>query len=220
MCWNLRIHAMVISIICLILTGLASLDFIITIGKLSSGHFTSNEVSTLLGGGVYSPASVFLLVLQISISIYWIVSEVLCLAGAIKNNKCLLIPFMIGLCLPILGCVGLIILMIIYGFLDAHPHDPYGKIDLLVRMIPICIILGFSIYFLVIIVKFYKELASGIVDGQREGVVLQTFDSPLAPPAGTQVVNASSELEKSSYPPQQYPHEQPQPPIISQSYIQ
>ena len=137
-----------------------------------------------------------------------------------SNNKCQLIPFMIRLCLPILGCVGLIILMIIYGFLDAHPHDPYGKIDLLVRMIPICIILGFSIYFLVIIVKFYKELASGIVDGQREGVVLQTFNSPLAPPAGTQVVNASSELEKSSYPPQQYPHEQPQPPIISQSYIQ
>ena len=189
---------MVISIICLILTGLASLDFIITIGKLTSGHFTSNEVSTLVGGGVYSPASIFALVVQILISIYWIVSEVLCLAGAIRNNKCLLIPFIIGLCLPILGCVGLIILVIISGFLDAHPHDPYGKMGLLIFVIPICIVLGLSIYFLVIIVRFYKELASGIVDGQREGVVLQTFHSLLAPPVGTEVVNASSELEKIS----------------------
>ena len=220
MCCNLRIHAMVISIICLILTGIASLDFIMAIGKLTSGHFTSNEVSTLVGGGFYSPASIFALVVQILISIYWIVSEVLCLAGAIKNKKCLLIPFMIGLCLPILGCVGLIILIIISGFLDAHPHDPYGKMGLLIFVIPICIILGLNIYFLVIIVKFYKELASGIVGGQRAGVVLQTFNSPLAPQVGTQVVNASSELEKISYPPRQYPHEQPQPPIISQSYIQ
>ena len=219
MCCNLRIHAMVISIICLILTGIASLDFIVTIGKLTSGHFTSNEVSTLVGGGVYSPASIFALVVQISISIYWIVSEVLCLAGAIKNNKCLLIPFMIGLCLPILGCVGLIIIMIISGFLDAHPHDLYGKMGLLIFVIPICIILGLSIYFLVIIVKFYKDLASGIVEGQSEGVVLQTFNSPLAPPVGTQVVNASSELDKISCPPQQYPHEKPPPLIISQSYI-
>ena len=220
MCCNLRIHAMVISIICLILTGLASLDFILTIGNLARGHFASNEVSTLVGGGVYSHASIFALVVQILFSIYWIVSEVLCLAGAIKNSKCLLIPFMIGLCLPILGCIGLIILMIISGYLDGHPHDPYGKMDLLIFMIPICIILGLSIYFLVMIVKFYKELASGIVDGQREGVVLQTFNSPMAPPVGTQVVNAYSELEKISYPPQQYPHEQHQRPIISQSYIQ
>ena len=101
MCCNLRTHAMVIAIICLIFTGLGSLNLISTFAQFASGHATTSDVYTLYGGNITVALGV-----QIVIYVYWVVSEVLCLVGAIKNNKCLLIPFMICLVLSILACAG------------------------------------------------------------------------------------------------------------------
>ena len=213
MCCNLRTHAMVIAIICLIFTGLGSLNLISTFAQFASGHATTSDVYTLYGGNITIALGV-----QILIYVYWVVSEVLCLVGAIKNNKCLLIPFMICLVLTILGCAGATILMIILGISKVSDGDAdgIGAIFWLLVIIPIGIVLGLSIYFLVIIVKFYNELASGLVDGHREGVVLQPYAPPLVPPGGGQIVYATPGSQNMSYPTQQYPPQQQPPPTYSQ----
>ena len=215
MCCNLRTHSMVISIICLIFTGLGSLNLISTFAQFASGRATSGDVYTLYGGNITIALGV-----QIIIYVYWFVSEILGLVGAIKNNKCLLVPFMISLCLTILGCVGVTILMIILGSQSLSHFGPHGGgiggIILFLIIIPISIVLGLSIYFLVIIVKFYNELESGLVAGQREGVVLQPYASPSVPPGGGQVIYATPGAQNMSYPTQQYPPQQQPPPTFSQ----
>merc|ERR1711934_776289 len=107
---------------------------------------------------------------------------------------------MICMCLTILGCVGVTMLLIFYGSLGAHAVSHIGSegnvvgaigsigvLAVFLMIIPAIIVLGLSIYFLVIIVKFYKELDSGVVGGQREGVVLQPL---TASPGGGEVVYA------------------------------
>merc|ERR1711953_54925 len=92
---------------------------------------------------------------------------------------------MICMCLTILGCVGATILLVFYGTLGAHAVGNVGVLAVFLLIIPAFFVLGLSIYFLVIIVKFYKELESGFVNGQREGVVLQPL---TASPGGGEVV--------------------------------
>ena len=217
MCCNLRTHAMVIAIICLIFTGLGSLNLISTFAQFASGHATTSDVYTLYGGNI-----TIALAVQILIYVYWVVSEVLCLVGAMKNNKCFLIPFMICLVLTILGCAGATILMIILGISSGGPGDHTGirAIVFFLVIIPIGIILGLSIYFLVIIVKFYNELASGLVDGHREGVVLQPYAPPSVSPGEGQIVYATPGSQNMSYPTQQYPPRQQPPPTYSQQGYQ
>ena len=201
MCCNLQTHVMVISIICLILTCLGPLNFISTSSQSASKTQKSSPDSSQSsdankGGNV----AIINLGVQIFIYVYWVVSEILCLVGAIQNNKCLLIPFMICMCLTILGCVGATILLVFYGTLGAHAVGyvgaqsgvlgaigSIGVLAVFLMIIPAFFVLGLSIYFLVIIVKFYKELESGFVNGQREGVVLQPL---TASPGGGEVVYA------------------------------
>ena len=229
MCCNLQTHVMVISIICLILTCLGPLNFISTSSqsasktqKSSPDSSQSSDANT--GGNV----AIINLGVQIFIYVYWVVSEILCLVGAIKNNKCMLIPFMICMCLTILGCVGATILLVFYGTLGAHAVGyvgaqsgvlgaigSIGVLAVFLMIIPAFFVLGLSIYFLVIIVKFYKELASGLVDGHREGVVLQPYAPPSVPPGGGQIVYATPGSQNVSYPKQQSPPQQQPPPTYS-----
>merc|ERR1711981_283897 len=95
-------------------------------------------------------------------------------------------------------------------------HGGIGAIFFFLVIIPIGIALGLSIYFLVIIVKFYNELASGLVDGHREGVVLQPYATASLPPGGGQIVYATPGSQNMSYPTQQYPPQQQPPPTYSQ----
>ena len=224
MCCNLRTHTMVISIICLIFTGLGSLNLISTVAQSSSGQATSSDVNLFYGGNTTIALGV-----QILIYVYWVVSEILCLVGASNRyqpgtSKCLLIPFMICMCLTILGCVGVTLLLIFYGSLGAHAVSHIGSegnvvgaigsigvLAVFLMIIPAIIVLGLSIYFLVIIVKFYKELDSGLVTGQRDGVVLQPLAPPSVTPGGVQVVYATPGAQNMTYPPQQQP-----PPTYSQ----
>jgi len=104
------------------------------------------------------------------------------------------------MCLTILGCVGATILLVFYGALGAHAdgyvgaqsgvlgaNGSIGVLAVCLMIIPAFFVLGLSIYFLVIIVKFFKELESGFVNGQRDGVVLQPL---TASPGGGEVVYA------------------------------
>jgi len=193
MCCNLRTHTMVISIVCLIVTCLGPLNFISTSSRSASKTPGSSQDSSQSSDVNTGKNFTIELGVQIFIYVYWIVSEISCLVGAIKNNKCLLIPFMICMCLTILGCVGATILLVFYGTLGAHAVGyvgaqsgflgalgSIGVLAVFLMIIPAFFVLGLSIYFLVIIVKFYKELESGLVNGQRDGVVLQPLTASPA----------------------------------------
>ena len=145
MCCKLRIHVIVISIISLIITGLA--DW----GLISTYILYNNLTLTYV------------------LCLYWLVSGIMCLAGAIENKRFLLIPFMIGMCLIILICIPWLILTIYYWVLGRSLEGMTPNLTALLFLIYIVILLGPSIYFLGIVVKFYKELASETVAGQGDG---------------------------------------------------
>ena len=145
MCCKLRIHVIVISIISLIITGLAYW------GLISTYVLYNNLTLTYV------------------LCLYWLVSGIMCLAGAIENKRFLLIPFMIGMCLIILICIPWLILTIYYWVLGRSLEGMTPNLTALLFLIYIVILLGPSIYFLGIVVKFYKELASETVAGQGDG---------------------------------------------------
>ena len=150
MCCNLQTHTKVIASICLVLTGLGALNLIGTFGAFSSGYNTI-DVDLIYGGNVAVAITV-----QILIFTSWIASDVCCLVGAIKNNKCLLIPFMIKMSLTILLFFGGIIMCLYYALLTG---------------------------------AVITELSSGVIAGQREGIVLQPYSSqPMQPNTGVATV--------------------------------
>lgn len=169
MCYNLQTQVKVIAIIYLVFAGLGCVRLILSI-DYTIEYSRKNELSLMFGG---SPA----LALGIEIYIYgiWAVSGTLCLVGAIKNNKCLLIPFMISLCLTILAYIGFRIFLVYVGFTDVLYAT---ELRFRPNTISLFIGLGLSIYCLVITKKFYNELSSGFVSGWQKGMVLKAYTLP------------------------------------------
>ena len=152
MCCNLRIHVIVISIIYIILAGLEYWLLEIALHEWCPYCFPSN----------------WNYVWNYLLCLYPLVSGLMCLVGAINNNKCLLIPLMIGLCLTILVCVILLIITIYWrGIARIYYKSKYA-----VESGAISIFLWSSIYILVIVAKLYKETASVIVARQGECIEL------------------------------------------------
>ena len=197
MCCPLRTHTKVISILCLIFTALGALNLISTIGAFLAGTTSTADANLFFGGDMNVSLAV-----QILIYVFCIVSEVLCLVGAMKNNKCLLVPFIIEMSLTILALAFIAILFIYWGAVagsalvgstdNRDVHNVVGTLGtfmLFLLLIPIFIAIGLSIYFLVIVVKYFQEISSGVVSGQSEGIVLQPYSShPMAPNAGVATV--------------------------------
>ena len=183
MCCNLRTHVIVIAIIMLIFTGLGSLRLIGTVTAYLYRQLTW-EAQFIYGGSMGLALGV-----QILLYAAWLVSEVLCLIGALKNNKFLLIPFIIVEGLQILIFIGFIILFVFLAnqsvdALSDYNFEQIGRIFFYFLLIPLLIALGLTIYFLTIAIKFYQELSSGVVCDQTEGVVLQPYISPTPLQAG------------------------------------
>ena len=197
MCCNLQTHTKVIASICLVLTGLGALNLIDTFGATSSGYNTI-DADLIYGGSVTVAITV-----QILIYTSWIASDVCCLVGAIKNNKCLLIPFMIKMSLTILiffaGTIFCLYCALLTGaFISAttqnHPitqqiAGSFAAFYFFLLLAPLLIGIGISIYFLTIVAKYYKKLSSGVIAGQWEGIVLQPYSSqPMLPNTGVATV--------------------------------
>ena len=70
-----------------------------------------------------------------------------------------------------------------------HVAGSLAAIYFFLLLVPLLIGIGISIYFLTIVVKYYKELSSGVIAGQREGIVLQPYSSqPMQPNTGVATV--------------------------------
>ena len=84
--------------------------------------------------------------------------EVLSLVGAIKDNKCLLIPFIVVLCICILLSLGLGITSVIAAATTYHGYSEW----FLPLAISYFLLLGVSMYAFIINIKLCKELSSEV----------------------------------------------------------
>ena len=136
MCSSLQTHVIFISSLCLLLTG-----FLVIFKEI---FFISHPNERVAGIG-----SVILIW-----DVFAMTSQILSIVGSRKNNKCLLIPFIISLVLQLLWYIGL---CICYGTLIRHAHDVAAVATMFMSSV-----LGFGLttYFLVIVVQFYNALLS------------------------------------------------------------
>ena len=117
--------------------------------------------------------------------------EILCLVGAFKNNKFLLIPFILCLCVSILASISLVIFIVYNGCTETNQSvDNSGsKIFWALALLPL-FLLVFSIYSLLITVQFYKQISSGITFGTTQGDELHLTQNT----DGTQNTNTMHKL--------------------------
>jgi len=213
MCCNLRTHVIVVSIICLVFTGLGSFELIGSVTAVIAAQATA-EANLLYGGSLELALGIHILLFAT-----WFVSEVLCLIGAIKNKKLFLIPFIVVQCLTIVAIVVFVIFFIILAQKpSADEYESYAPIFFYILIIPFLIALGLTIYFMTITIKFYQELSSGVVGGQTEGVVLQPYASPtqFQAESGPSTVYVPSGAQNVTYAYQQQPPSYAQ---IQQGYV-
>ena len=180
MCCNLRIQVIVISIICIIVTGLTYMGLNEWFPHnfwyiLTTEWFRDNFWNNL-------------------ICLYWLTSGIMCLVGAINNIKCLLIPFIIDVCLMILVCVYSLVLAISVGLAGI-----IGGVFISIFF------LGPFIYILIIVAKFYKEPVPVIVARQGdwvdvpERVVLQSYVAQTVTPVAAVSVAPDTQIIKSDF---------------------
>jgi hypothetical protein len=116
---------------------------------------------------------------QSLISVFGIISEILSVVGAVKNNKCLLVPFMVCLALQLFTCVVFVVYLLVYLLVGcSYMHLIEFFLYAFIYLIPLLVALGISIYFLAITIKLHNELSSGRMDGIQPGMVLQPYTIP------------------------------------------
>ena len=146
MCCNLQTHVKVIVIIEMI-------PMVYTLFLTIKGMFTEDYIRFLYTSplGALTAANVVC-----------IVSAILGFVGAIKNNKCMLIPIMISKCLIILFCIGAGIFCVYAYSTNNHPHS-MALLWVIVILPGLLCVLGLEIYFLIIVLRFYKEISNEIL---------------------------------------------------------
>ena len=106
------------------------------------------------------------LAVQILIHLFCIVSDVMCLAGTIKSRTYLLLPFIAKTSLSILGSVTVIIVM-------CPRKDARGMAYYHTALIPLIATIEVSIYFLIIVYKYFQHMSSVMDSGKTDKAKLQ-----------------------------------------------
>jgi hypothetical protein len=171
MCCNLRTHVIIISIVSFVLTAIASLEIIYTRYLQGSSEVTTDSTFVYWGTLGLSGELKFLFYTIV------FVSEAICFMGAFKNNKILLIPFILVMFMQIVEGITFVVHMVYSGteydhFCNARPVDgkcfPFFFILLRIREIS-------SFYFIAITKCYYEQLCYNGVTGRSEVVL-----SPLS----------------------------------------
>ena len=206
MCCGLQTHTIIISVIGIIFSGLVYLSWNLT-GLLETEEVNFSGIR--LAQYVWSATN--------------LIANVLCLTGAIKCKKCFLVPYIIVNSIWITLLISSALLLFIFGSLLAGGSitEAIGKekdisengahwlglglaIHFVIILIPVSIILGLYVYFLVIVIKFYKEISSARISDHPTRIVLQPYSTNQY--INQQAVNVTSDDLISTY-----PHEQPPP---------
>ena len=228
MCCSLQFHVRFISIVCIVLTALASLNLFVTITASATGE-SDAEIPPLYHGSAVTAICVQVAIYAIHIAVY-----VLCLIGSNKRNKLMLIPFLILKSIHILVCIGLGIYLIFLGAVGSQllgaafgqEGTEFGVTLCFILLIPVAIAFWLTVYFIVIVAKFINEIEKGIHSGHQEGMVLETYNKPVQQgvvhgPGGTQNVTyhyqqqAPPGTQNVAY---QYPQQAPLNPDMQQGY--
>ena len=172
MCCGLQTHTKVIAIINLIGIGLGATKVVSHVRFAFETNIS--EAKALAIVNVLSNA-------------FWAVAVILCLVGAIKRKRFFLIPFMVGQSISILICSIACLLIMILGstviaWVSGGDSESTGEIQggEVVGMLVVIVLIffgatiGVSVYFLLIVAKFYKECRFTETSyGQPQGMVLE-----------------------------------------------
>ena len=169
MCRNLQTHVQIIAVICIGHWVCSTLFVFISYGihyrKASDVALSGVQIGFLVQDGI-------------SLVIY-----VLCLIGAKKRNKYLLIPFIILVSFYLSLLTGIIVLGIVLATVfKLHRYIPRADHwRFLIALLPYLIIplikIGWLVYSLTIVARLYKEISSGITSGQQQDMELQHYDA-------------------------------------------
>ena len=152
MCCDRRTHVIILSSVLLGVTGCSYILYVFRYLSLMISQRVTTPTDNLDTMGI--PIAIFVFIL---------ITEILCIVGAVKNNKCLLIPIMIYLVLQIFAGIGLTIFLGVY----------FGPTVLMALfVISMIMAVGISTYTLTIVIKFYRELSFGIACGEQTGLEL------------------------------------------------
>jgi hypothetical protein len=157
---RLQTNVLVISSLCLLFTGF-SFGYSAKKVILSISH--PNGLVSVIGIGI------------LVLNVFGITSQILSIVGSSKNNKCLLIPFIIWLALQLLAFVGSGIYC--------------GMVNMQLLIIPLAIGCGITTSFLVTVVRFYKALLSRA--NLQPDVELQPYERPAGDGHSTACVTTS-----------------------------
>ena len=222
MCCSLQVHVRAIAIICIVLTFLAAFPLFENLSSLDlGGEILGSRVTPWTTELKYNVAQFWVSIVTYVIHL---LAYFLCLIGAYRRNKYMLIPFLVVTAIEILLWTGGVIYLIYvlasgvepsYRALPSSFGDTrdeivaIGGLFLYLAIVGLLIPLGILSYFFVIVAKFYNEISSGIISGQREGVVLQAYNPPqMAQQGGGGVATI--------YVPPNVPYQYPQqaPPVM------
>ena len=153
MCCDLKTHIAAIAVINLVFAGLGATHSIQNYYRERDNIFVNNLTNTFVSTFVY-------------VSLVLVV--ILCLVGTIKEKRFLLIPFMVFQSIAVPIIIIICSLLMVGGLMDSRELIPRGG------HIMSIIVLGVSLYLLVIVAIFYKKLASEMNYGQREGMVFES----------------------------------------------
>ena len=181
-CCSLQIHVRIIAIICLLLTAISALN-IIKLIFIEYFGYTLNIFSY----DVHDD-NVLAIVVQIFIFMAHLITYVMCFIAANRRNKLMLIPFLIVTLLHILFYIGLGIWVIYIGLVEVlkiieftKNNDFFGLgILAFILFIPILAALVISIYFLIVVAKFYHQIDSI----NPPTIIIHHCDKPQQPSEG------------------------------------
>ena len=181
MCCNLRRHVIVIAILSIAISGLGGTHWAL--------DYTGLQPITTIKLDVYKDNFGDYAWVEFLLFATCLFADICCLIGAIKRNKHLLIPFIIisfGAIVLLSGCA---LLLLIFGMLGEISEDLDKNLSdkdedqtfLFLILIPLSIVLSLNIYFVIIVLRFYKAISSGATSIQETGMCLRPLNTAQNP---------------------------------------
>jgi len=181
---NLKIKVKLVVGVCLLLTS-----------GIVVGHWFISRNTRNVANGITKSA-----IPELCFYAFGIGSELLAMVGAIKREKWLLVPFLLFLCLVVMGCLGCYLnvitggneaITLVLGMLKSD--NEHGK-DTIIALLVISSIFCLAAFSLLTIIQLYKEIIlDDICDEEEEKLIEPLSGSSTSPfPSDTKMYNKNN----------------------------